>query len=1076
MPLNYWKEDADDGSSDVEAIEPIDNGEPVEEAYLNRAPQNLRNRSEVVRVGHNDLEAVERSDRAMAFMSGLDVKVGVYDDGGYKFSCSSTGAEDTYDQHMIIVPLISPAKTSSSVPILAKLYYDDGSGGEFKIDVDGARKVAEGSHNIRFRMWKGTQSLGTAAIATIEGSPTTIPDPEFGPFTIAIELSKDDDTNIAGVVTAINSSDAATIVTAQVVSGAGNTVTDANWPPAADGPARLYEGDDGSVGGVDDEGYLIQASTLSQFFFSNGERMADGDVMVIDFETAKDRRLSTPELPGVPVGSLHLLSGDSRNTADNVGVIPICKRLGTALYFMNGLRIKLGEIDYLIDSPKQHTDDLRTELADQTGTPNGDHLIGCEAKASTNLTLAVGTLNDQLDTLAALGGEGAGTSGNLNIGAEGISGSPQSLTVGTVRAQAAELLGHYNNHTTGTDKHNIGDITDRPFVVVDAGGNGDYTSIGAAILDLDSVGGTILVKNGTYVESTTIPATLERSLRVIGESRDTDVVSSFGVRVEPSGANAIFDSASDFECPLIFENILFRQDQASEIFSFTGKTVANTQGRVEFRNCHFAQAASMGRMIESSVDFTARDCSFIGDVYTFAQTAIKHYRTTGATKRAHFEYDNCLFDNWRKLFDIGDASHENDTGFFQLRNSTITSCGFTTGGAVAEPLIETTVGAGDLVRVQIDNNVWEESVGGTNGATFCLIQGLGTINNNRLLCGAAIDLTVTRTPIIYAKGDITGYLEVNNNVIYSRYGQGLFADGQVKADGNLIQEHTPNAADAWAIKMDSSYNIVINTEIDNGTIYTAPDYLVLIGPSCAASKFISNRIPLPDGGTTGIHMDGVSDVVVSWNQIWRVSYGTNVGIFVDDCDEVLIQGNRIGPSIHRGIVVDTSQVDSIRILDNLIEHSTNTSAATNTFGIWISDQVSLGEINNNTIRGACGVAASTDIAYGILVAGPVAAGGSLVISGNNVSINDANNSGSRALLLQNTVSGVTVSGNSFWVDAASTFYAVSIQSGSDNHLITGNRCEASGAATGIANHIDNQGANNGMGAAGAGGLAGNWTP
>lgn len=660
MPLNFYKSTEDTGSALESAIQPIANGEALSADVLNRPLENLRNRTEVVRQAFDLQELLDRSDRGLTILSAPTTTVTV--------SVASSKYSFSVNSDLVIGPIVSPAILSgSSAPIVAKLVRVDPSvsptGGAFSLTArrpDGlggyvARKVAEGAHNIFYRIYT-EPSVNTLAV-TVEGAlDPNSPDPEVGPVTIAIRAAANGSTTVGALVSALNGH---TGIQKLVLATALSSQTE-SYIATPVAPIRLYEGEDTyagqrCVGGVDDELIRIQSSTLSTFFGTDANKLLEGSFLVADVATPK-ARLTSSYPSSVTLRTIHPdATSDSRNLAKNPGTIPICKVLGGKVYFLNGRCFEAGTTDYLVGS-KKADGTLRAELASQTA-PAGETLVGAAEKGTGgHLVLPQGWVSTQLSTLATLGSESSGAGAAL-VGSAEISGSnldvPFTLAAGTIRSQLQSLLNQLVDQDTSggnTDgagrigaaeitygtptvtipegtassqivdlaskivshfqgsayKHSLNDITGAPFKVVASDETGDYSKIGDAIAALVTTGGTILVSPGTYSEYKDFSAatTFAAPIYVIGcgEVIWQCTSSNYNLRL---GDSVILNA------PLVFENIKFVNTANMPMVMVTADT-AGVQGSVEFYKCRFAHSGSSGRMmtLESACRAVIERCFF----------------------------------------------------------------------------------------------------------------------------------------------------------------------------------------------------------------------------------------------------------------------------------------------------------------------------------------------------------------------------------------------------------------------------------------------------------------------------------
>lgn len=478
MPLNFWEEGADDGTDTADSIEPIQNGEPIEEAYLNRAVENVRKRTEDVRKSADYLELIERSDRVISLFTQMDTYVFLQEPsaGEFRFYLNTTGtAGGGYDRDLYVIPMLTPSRSNSGAAhnVAARFFYDAGGGNGLVVNVDaysGApRRVVHGAHNIYLQIIDDDAISGTPVVE-IKATNPGAPDPEDGPVYIIVKI-EDGVTTLTQIDTAIDASAAASLVTASVV-GTGSTAVDTSGTPW--GPYRAYETDAGAVGegaqaGVDEEGFTIPASALNTFFVTNGERLKDGDTLFLDFDSAKTRMETIPATT-LTAANLHIVSADeravtdARNLGDSHGPIPICKlvKLSTGpdvfgLIFANGKIFEVGRAEYFNISYKStDIDVLRIELATTAGSPYGDYMIGTEAKSATTGTtfdLSSGTLNSQLKSILNQLADNTigGPNGAEVVGAYGKTGSGGAtftLPTGSVASQLQSILDQLTDSVT----------------------------------------------------------------------------------------------------------------------------------------------------------------------------------------------------------------------------------------------------------------------------------------------------------------------------------------------------------------------------------------------------------------------------------------------------------------------------------------------------------------------------------------------------------------------------------------------------------------------------------------------------
>jgi hypothetical protein len=668
MPLNFYKSGADTGSALDESIQPIENREPLDETHLGRPGENLRNRTEIIREAYDLQELLDRSDRGLVVLNAPTVRLIFSDTGStgyFSFRLNTTGVwGDGNTQDLLIGPLVSASTLGTSVPVVAKLYHYDTTvspqGGAFTLTArkpDGfggylPRKVAEGAHNIYFRMYKET-GVNTLSVALEGVVDQDNPAPESGPVTIAVRIADDNTSRVADLKVAIAAHTGANkLVLAEEIGDEFDFLVETLVDPI-----RFYEDHTSSIAGIDDELIRISSSALTTYFSTSANKLTEGAFLVVDFATPV-ARLVNDYSDTVTLRTIRLdLASDTRTIAKNPGTVPICKMLNGKLYFMNGRCFESGTWDYLVGSKKADST-LRAELAAQSVIP-GDTLVGAAAKSSTNLTLAAGTVASQLTTISELGRQDSDTKGSAQIGSSAISVSPITLPAGTVRSQLLELVtqladqvgvgadgaskvgaetyssgtppvsisqgtvstqlraiidamvGHFQGNSY---KHNLNAITGFPFVVVNAAGAGNYTTITAAIDAIrGTTGGTIFVTAGTYTEAYALISTvsLDKTIHIVG-------CGNVVWQNSGSAENFRLGNSVTLNVPIIFENIKFVNSTGYEAADISC-TAEGTFGSVEFYCCTFVNANELGRFLNfsSPARCIVQDCFFDGSGATY---------------------------------------------------------------------------------------------------------------------------------------------------------------------------------------------------------------------------------------------------------------------------------------------------------------------------------------------------------------------------------------------------------------------------------------------------------------------------
>ncbi len=502
-PLDFEITGADDGYNDVDAIDPVTNGEDANQLVFRRPTENVRNRTDITRMAFEDLEAVVSSDRGLTVTSDIAMQV------TWNGTVAAAGdGEFTITDDLVLMPLLNPAGETDKNNIWNRMSYDDGTNDYFSVRsvlriggyafTDPAPPAADekgGANNLKVEIFKITSSNPATPTLTVLGStnPAGAFDPTFGPVLIRCQIADDDSHTWVDVVTEINTpTTTAELVEEWIFASVDSPVSATAAKVIAE--QFLWERPGGAVTGTrgcDAQAYRLTSASLVSFF-GGGTVLGEDDVLAINFGS-RNERLARGGDTTIQSSELVIINRNEYDPpktaaefseagdANFLNAIPICKVVNGALFFINGAVFEKDATGNLAPDST-----LRSDLAVESPTiDSGSEMIGSDVLGS---------------------------------------GSPRDLNKGTVYTQLGEMVGHYNNHVNGNlDKHPISDITNRPFFVVNAAGEGDYTTIADGITAAAAAGGgTILVKNGSYDESIT-KTSLGGDIRIIGESREATI-------------------------------------------------------------------------------------------------------------------------------------------------------------------------------------------------------------------------------------------------------------------------------------------------------------------------------------------------------------------------------------------------------------------------------------------------------------------------------------------------------------------------------------------------------------------------
>lgn len=970
--LDFQIQDKDTGINDADSIQPYDNSEDADQTVFRRTPENLRTRSEVIRKALDNALAVASLDRGMSIVAtpettiawggASDVNLGSGNGTGIPTLDAPVGPGTGAVKRIAVQSMLSNAKLLDSggnwvigdTAIMPKLARTDS--GE-TLTFTSLKRPWENGGNIFIRMYDSGSSQVPKAIATVDGTLDGSGNPS-GPVTIDISLSNGGggiDATHQDVINAITGT-AATLVSV------ASTLTTATAFEIKDGTDPLKGVP--LEGGVDSESFAILETNWNAFF-TGDNLLKEGDVLVFTFPDAEARR----KQGGSPESTLRVMR-NSENV-DNSSVVPIAKVIQDQLIFINGTVVQRGETIRL--APDQH---LRSDLADDTDPDTGDRLVGADAKTGGGANLAQGTVYSQLLSL---------------------------LT------QHGTLEGEYDAHVAGSaDNHTIGQITagSRPFVVVDPDtGDGDYTTIQAALTALGSTGGTILVKSGTYA-----PVTLNGAagdIFVIGESKDTG---SDGVIIETTdGTDCLFDD-SGHPGKVVFRNIQFYANSAAATY---GRCVGlEDNGPVHFENCFFNRSHATPSTTESILlsrrpDVRFTNCRFQGQQGNSAPCILFFNDTSDQTRVV---VDHCRFDDWDIIVEYG-KSGEEDTGYeLVFRHNQLYDCGYSSGAGSYTTLIKRAVSTTELRQVDISHNQVFDSGTANRQARFCDLKGCGTISNNILSSPISTASTAAEYMMTVEGISTAGQIEiVNNNFPDGNLAGAASLGGFSVFRNNVVQECAPSddgpvvyvsgdgdqvlynriihddtsTSTRAIIYVDSATDVRIESNLLEGCYRN--DAAIYLYRLCHRAIVARNTAIFKTDGATSFSSYGVRVVVVGAEYpefgqvIDNVFQNVREGFRADHCNDWNISGNQFdmeNTSVVSctGVYIDVNS-SRCRVVNNRIYFPTTT--ATGTYGISFSCPYML--IANNQIY---------SVGQGIV--GTDANSTQFVIQGNQIHLNNHN--------------------------------------------------------------------------------------
>lgn len=396
MTVDY-KQGGDTGEANSASVQPVTSGEAVTSTVTNRPTDNLRVRTDTLKVHMDQHESLLRTDRGLICTAdGTVTFEGAWDGVSPAPAMGvdySGGVDLEAGKSLFIRPIGSPSTTTfaslttNSELTFTALKYDFMGGNEIEILIETDTAVAAG-----------------AAVVTMQGGSIIFDDVDgVNPkLQNRIRIGVTGTTTLSTVKTAVDAAAVATdLVDVTLVGAAGDIVT-------------TFAVDKLS-GGVDSELHEIQDATLATFFATEANRLQQGDSLCIAYTSDIYRRQSIvggPTTHIVPVASLF-------NSRANPEKLHFC---------MPVLTVPDGQDEYAV-------------------TLNGLRL---DKQVDTTLGEGSSTLASSLASTST---------GTTLIGDAGIAGSPTSISSGTLRSVLVALLAAINARVQKSGGEITGSVT-----------------------------------------------------------------------------------------------------------------------------------------------------------------------------------------------------------------------------------------------------------------------------------------------------------------------------------------------------------------------------------------------------------------------------------------------------------------------------------------------------------------------------------------------------------------------------------------------------------------------------------------
>jgi hypothetical protein len=501
----------DTGENTAASIQPIANGEAVNQTVLQRPSESLRQRTEAVRNIETDSLFLRDADRNLVIAG----------PGKVTWPGSTTVAQTgipVITDNLYILPMLTPgfAQTPPLPPVASvygTLHLKRASDSMNSVLVTSIRRSYAAGDQINIQVTSG-------------GSFSCVLDLETG-YQRTVKIVATPSTSLSVVIAALNALLPAAPDNTQLVSAAlegGALGTDLLLTTQA----KQYV-----AGNYDGEGHTITPANLASFFISNPtQALAEGDTLCVNFPMVSDtastggRRQAIPENTNtaIPAGAFF----NSRVHPENlVNALPICKVINGSLVFGTGSGIAAGSTSASINN---------TDAASITYAGGGAWADGITNPATS--------VENQFDKIISDLATGAGTAKLLGsaIGSE--------VVIGTLAAQLSAIVARTMGWlTVGNGTTVIGDFNTSAYPNANA-------LLIAALAALPASGGRIFLKRGvalTNFNGTPVAMPAGKTVEIFGDHSTVPL----------STPQITFTTGESFTCSptgkLILRNLSIRQ-------------------------------------------------------------------------------------------------------------------------------------------------------------------------------------------------------------------------------------------------------------------------------------------------------------------------------------------------------------------------------------------------------------------------------------------------------------------------------------------------------------------------------------
>jgi len=425
-------------------------------------------------------------------------------------------------------------------------------------------------------------------------------------------------------------------------------------------------------------------------------------------------------------------------------------------------------------------------------------------------------------------------------------------------------------------------VQHRPYLVVDAAGNGDYTTISAAITAATD-GQVIFVRNGTYTEQLVLPSS--KSIRIIGESRDGTLVTY------ASGPTIVDGAAAAVTHNYHFESLTIKNMDTTGFGVSLSTYQASADYHTTFYDCKFVRTASSTKefflLDKHSLEFDR--CVFSGPGYDSGNLL---FNLTGSASDQWFELRNSVVSNWGNVL----WCTANTLKSLVIDHTQIWDCG-KNDASTLDYAVDI---SGVANKSVISNTTFKQSSGAASdtGSLFLKVfdgQKLFTVHNCEVDSNISDNTLGAGKAVLELKG-----VTVSNCTFNSGIAALLLAGSNTVFTGNRATSSSTGTAVStpWISCKSSSENVDIsfNPELEYKNIAgTATGVYAVDLYSCSYNaRFESNRLSVDKDGVTAVKIGSYARVVD--NTVHNVATITQasymVGVEVTG-GHSLVSGNRL---------------------------------------------------------------------------------------------------------------------------------------------------------------------------------------